>query len=108
LTTNESAVRSEAEHTVWLSRTPLGAAWRGGAVLTFTVAAIAASAWAGSKLIDYDYRLLTGPTGPVAVLVGGLVAGWLRGRNPGIRGHVRPSSEAGHGRAPKQFDSRGR
>ncbi|WP_369248404.1 hypothetical protein [Streptomyces sp. R41] len=68
-------------HDTWPHRTPLGATWRGVTVLSFTVVAVAASAWLGSKLVQYDDRAVTIPTGPVAVVVGALVGAWLRARN---------------------------
>ncbi|MFF5494638.1 hypothetical protein [Streptomyces aquilus] len=65
----------------WPERTPYGAAWRGTVTLLFTVVGMAASGWLGSLLIRYDSRLVTGTTGPVAVVVGALTIGWLRAHN---------------------------
>ena len=42
---------------------------------------MAASGWLGSLLIRYDSRLVTGTTGPVAVVVAALTLGWLRAHN---------------------------
>jgi hypothetical protein len=69
------------ESGTWPERTPFGAAWRCAVVLVSTTVGMAVGAWLGSKLIQYDTRLVTGTTGPVTVIAGAMVVGWLRARN---------------------------
>jgi hypothetical protein len=71
----------DEESEVWPERTAFGAAWRGAATLALTVIGMVVGAWLGSKLIPYDSRLVTGTTGPVTVIAGGMVIRWLRARN---------------------------
>jgi hypothetical protein len=62
-------------------RTAGGAAWRAGVVLVVSVVALAAGGWAGSKVIQYDGRLVTGAAAPVAFGLTILVGLWLRASN---------------------------